>query len=215
MMINAAKTSKVDIAVHLDHGSSYEVIERALNMGFTSVMYDGSTEPFEVNIEKTRRIKKLAENFGADVEAELGLVGRSEGGETDHGICCTVPEDAKIFAEQTGVDALAIAIGNQHGNYPAAPQLRFDILREIHSLIPEQILVLHGGSGISDDDFRRCIKEGIGKVNIATAILNEMVKEAKQYLAHVENANYYEMNRKMVEGAYRAVKHHIQVFNMI
>lgn len=214
MMINAARHSDIDIAVHLDHGSSLDVIARALDMGFTSVMYDGSARPFKENAENTKRVKKMAEAYGADVEAELGLVGRSEGGGPDYGIQCTVPSDAKAFVEETGVEALAVAIGNQHGNYPTAPQLRFDILRDIHEIIPEQPLVLHGGSGISDSGFQQCIRNGILKINIATAILNEMVAEAGSYLKQGGDSNYYELNRRMVAGACRTVMHHIHVFNM-
>ena len=166
MMVQAAKEAKVDIAVHLDHGLTEETVKKALELGFTSVMYDSSTYSFEENIERTKKIVKLAKNYGATVEAELGLVGGSEDGSCDHGIRCTDPEDAKIFCERTGVDALAVAIGNAHGNYPVAPTLAFDVLEEIQKRT-EVPLVLHGGSGITDADFRRAIGLGIVKVNIA------------------------------------------------
>ncbi len=214
MMINAAEKAGIDVAVHLDHGSSFGVIERALEMGFTSVMYDGSSKPFEENIKNTKLVKKMALSYGTDVEAELGLVGRSEDGTCDYGIKCTIPADAKVFAEETGVEALAIAIGNQHGNYPAAPKLRFDILRNIHEMIPKMPLVLHGGSGITDEDFRQCIRDGIVKINIATAILNEMTTEAGDYFNRASGYSYYDLSRRMAEGAYRAVRHHMEVFNM-
>lgn len=214
MMINAAKEAKIDVAVHLDHGCSIEVIEKALMMGFTSVMYDGSALPFAANVANTRQVKLMAEKFGADVEGELGLVGRSEGGGHDCGIRCTVPEDARIFITETGVDALAVAIGNQHGSYPVAPRLRFDILREIHHLVPEVPLVLHGGSGIEDEDFQECIRNGVAKINVATAILNEMVARAINYLHRDDAANYYELNQELVQGAYEVTRHHIKVFNM-
>lgn len=214
MMINAAKESGVDMAVHLDHGRSKEVIRKALEMGFTSVMYDGSSLPFKNNITDSRMVKAMAEAYDADVEAELGLVGRSEGGDHDYGIQCTVPEDAKIFMEQTGVDALAVAIGNQHGNYPSAPKLRLDILKDIHQIIPDVHLVLHGGSGITDADFQECIRNGITKVNIATAILNGMMDQASRYFARAKPHTYYEANREMTVGAYEVVKHHIEIFNL-
>lgn len=214
MMINAAKEATIEVAVHLDHGCSMEVIEKALTMGFTSVMYDGSTLPFAANVANTKQVKWMAEKFDADVEAELGLVGRSEGGDHDYGIQCTVPEDARIFITETGVDALAVAIGNQHGNYPVAPKLRFDVLKEIHHLVPEVPLVLHGGSGIEDKDFQECIRNGVAKINVATAILNGMVVRAAGYLQRNDAANYYDLNRELVQGAYEVTRHHIKVFNM-
>ncbi len=213
MMVNAAKVSDLDIAVHLDHASTFAVMERALELGFTSIMYDGSAKPFEENIANTRKAKEIARRYGADIEAELGLVGKSESGEEDYGVMYTVPEDAKTFAKETGVDALAVAIGNQHGNYRAEPKLRFDILEEIHALIPETPLVLHGGSGISDADFQRCIRSGIRKVNVATALLNNIMAESKDYLTG-GGKSFYEMSARMADGAYRSAKHHIEVFEM-
>ncbi len=215
MMVRAAKEADVDVAVHLDHGSSMEVLKKALDMGFTSVMYDGSLLPFEENVENTLAVKEMAKAYGADVEAELGLVGRSEGGGHDYGVLCTVPADAKLFVERTGVEALAVAIGNQHGNYPSAPELRFDILKDIHRAVAEEPLVLHGGSGITDADFQECIRGGITKINIATAILNGMTDRAHGYLGGKKPYTFYGMSREMVDGAYEVVKHHIQVFNMI
>lgn len=214
MMVNAAKESKANIAVHLDHASDFEVIKRALELGFTSVMYDGSTLPFDENVSNTKKVVDLAKSFGADSEAELGLLGMSEGGEENYGIKCTDPADAEIFVKETNVSALAVAIGNQHGNYPCVPKLRMDILKDIHERIPDQMLVLHGGSGISDSDFQECIKYGIRKINIATATLNEMTAEAKNYLKNENNPNYYDLSKHMREGAYRVCKHHIEVFNM-
>ncbi len=171
MMVQAAKEAKVDVAVHLDHGLTMETVKKALELGFTSVMYDSSTYPFEENMARTREVVEIAKKYGATVEAELGLVGGSEDGSCDHGIRCTDPEDAKAFCENTGIDALAVAIGNAHGNYPVAPTLAFDVLEEIDRKT-EIPLVLHGGSGITDEDFRRAISLGIVKVNIATASFN-------------------------------------------
>ncbi|MCD8301258.1 MAG: ketose-bisphosphate aldolase, partial [Clostridiales bacterium] len=171
MMLAAAGLSKVDIAVHLDHGQTLQTVKKALEMGFTSVMCDSSTYPFGENISRTREVAAMAADYGATVEAELGLVGGSEGTGSDHGVATTNPDDAAFFCEQTGIDALAVAIGNAHGNYPVAPRLAFDVLEEIHAKT-ETPLVLHGGSGISDDDFRKAISLGIVKVNIATATFN-------------------------------------------
>ena len=169
MMVQAAKEAKVDVAVHLDHGLTFETVDKALELGFTSVMLDASTLPFEENIAKVKTVVEKAQKYGATVEAELGLVGGSEDGSCDHGIRCTDPDDAVVYARETGIDALAVAIGNAHGNYPVAPTLAFDVLEKIHEKV-DIPLVLHGGSGITDKDFQRAISLGIRKVNIATDI---------------------------------------------
>lgn len=212
MMVQAAKEAKVEIAVHLDHGLTMEVVQKALDYGFTSVMFDSSTYPFEENIKRTREVVRLAEKYGATTEAELGLVGGSEDGSYDHGIRCTNPDDAKLFCERTGIDALAVAIGNAHGNYPVAPKLAFDVLEEIHKKT-EVPLVLHGGSGITDDDFQKAISLGIVKVNIATASFNKLTQRAEEYLQSEGKHNFFSLNEAMVQGTYKNVKHHIEVFN--
>ena len=212
MMVQAAKEAKVDVAVHLDHGLTMETVKKALELGFTSVMYDSSTYPFEENMARTREVVEIAKKYGATVEAELGLVGGSEDGSCDHGIRCTDPEDAKAFCENTGIDALAVAIGNAHGNYPIAPTLAFDVLEEIDRKT-EIPLVLHGGSGITDEDFRRAISLGIVKVKIATASFNQLTKRAEEYFRTEGAHNYFKLNEAMVQGTYENVRHHIEVFN--
>jgi fructose-bisphosphate aldolase class II len=212
MMVEAAKRSTVDIAVHLDHGKTMEVLKQALDYGFTSVMMDGSTLPFEENIEKTLLAVNLAKEYGATVEAELGLVGGSEDGSTDEGIRCTNPKDAKVFLDRTGVDALAVAIGNAHGNYPVAPRLAFDVLEAIGE-ITSAPLVLHGGTGITPEDFRKAISLGIRKVNIATASFDSLTKEAINYLAGEGKHDYFGLNEAMVKGVYDNVTQHIRIFN--
>lgn len=212
MMVQAAKEAKVEIAVHLDHGQTVETTKKALELGFTSVMFDGSTYPFEENMAKTNEIAALARQYGATVEAEIGLVGGSEDGSENHGIRCTDPQDAKVFCEKTDVDALAVAIGNAHGNYPVAPTLAFDVLEKIHHTV-DIPLVLHGGSGITDADFRKAISLGICKVNIATASFNSLTKKAEEYLTSEDAHNYFTLNEAMVQGVYENVKKHIEVFN--
>ena len=212
MMVQAAKEASVDIAAHLDHGLTLETVQKALDLGFTSVMFDSSLYPFEENIARTKEVVSLAKRYGATVEAELGLVGGSEDGKEGHGIRCTDPADAEIFCRETGVDALAVAIGNAHGNYPTTPQLAFDVLAEIQKRV-EIPLVLHGGSGISDADFRRAIKLGIVKVNIATASFNSLTRHAEAYLHTDGSHNYFSLNEAMVQGTYENVRHHIRVFN--
>ena len=210
MMVQAAKEAKVDVAVHLDHGLTFETVDKALEL--TSVMLDASTLPFEENIAKVKTVVEKARKYGATVEAELGLVGGSEDGSCDHGIRCTDPDDAVVYARETGIDALAVAIGNAHGNYPVAPTLAFDVLEKIHEKV-DIPLVLHGGSGITDKDFQRAISLGIRKVNIATASFNSLTAHVEKYMASTDKHNFFDLNEAMVQGTYENVKRHILVFN--
>ena len=212
MMVQAAKEAKVDVAVHLDHGLTFETVDKALELGFTSVMLDASTLPFEENIAKVKTVVEKAQKYGATVEAELGLVGGSEDGSCDHGIRCTDPDDAVVYARETGIDALAVAIGNAHGNYPVAPTLAFDVLEKIYEKV-DIPLVLHGGSGITDKDFQRAISLGIRKVNIATASFNSLTAHVEKYMASTDKHNFFDLNEAMVQGTYENVKRHILVFN--
>lgn len=212
MMVNAAKNSSVPVAVHLDHGLTVECIKEALQYGFTSVMLDCSLKPLEENTELTRKIVALAKETGATVEAELGVVGGNEGDTEEHIITCTDPEVARDFCDKTGIDALAVAIGNAHGNYPVLPELRFDVLEKINEKtdIP---LVLHGGTGITDEMFRRAISLGIRKINIATASFDMLTESAKDYLENSASPDYFTLSEEMVQGVYNNVKRHINIFN--
>ena len=212
MMVQAAKEAKVDVAVHLDHGLTFETVDKALELGFTSVMLDASTLPFEENIVRVKAVVEKARKYGATVEAELGLVGGSEDGSCDHGIRCTDPDDAVVYARETGIDALAVAIGNAHGNYPVASTLAFDVLEKIHVKV-DIPLVLHGGSGITDKDFQRAISLGIRKVNIATASFNSLTAHVEKYMESTDKHNFFDLNEAMVQGTYENVKRHILVFN--
>lgn len=212
MMVQAAKEAKVDVAVHLDHGLTFESVDKALELGFTSVMLDASTLPFEENIARVKAVVEKARKYGATVEAELGLVGGSEDGSCDHGIRCTDPDDAVVYARETGIDALAVAIGNAHGNYPVAPTLAFDVLEKIHERV-DIPLVLHGGSGITDKDFQKAISLGIRKVNIATASFNSLTAHVEKYMESTDKHNFFDLNEAMVQGTYENVKRHILVFN--
>lgn len=212
MMVQAAKEAKVDVAVHLDHGLTFETVDKALELGFTSVMLDASTLPFEENIARVKAVVEKARKYGATVEAELGLVGGSEDGSCDHGIRFTDPDDAVVYARETGIDALAVAIGNAHGNYPVAPTLAFDVLEKIHEKV-DIPLVLHGGSGITDKDFQKAISLGIRKVNIATASFNSLTAHVEKYMESTDKHNFFDLNEAMVQGTYENVKRHILVFN--
>lgn len=214
MMVSAAKNSKVDIAVHLDHGLKIETVEKALELGFTSVMFDGSTLPLEENIRAVKKVHEMADEYGATVEAELGVVGGNEGDGAAHEILCTNPDDAKLFCDETGVDALAVAIGNAHGNYPVLPNLRFDVLDDINKMV-ETPLVLHGGTGITDEMFQQAIMLGVRKINIATASFDNLAKFAHEYCKTVEKANYFELSKQESIGVYENVKRHIKVFSFM
>ena len=211
-LIPMAKKANVPVVIHLDHGLTFETVDKALELGFTSVMLDASTLPFEENIARVKAVVEKARKYGATVEAELGLVGGSEDGSCDHGIRCTDPDDAVVYARETGIDALAVAIGNAHGNYPVAPTLAFDVLEKIHEKV-DIPLVLHGGSGITDKDFQRAISLGIRKVNIATASFNSLTAHVEKYMESTDKHNFFDLNEAMVQGTYENVKRHILVFN--
>ena len=211
LMVAAAKNSSVPVAVHFDHGKTKEKIKQALEIGFTSVMFDGSHLPFEENAETTAEIKALANEYNADCEGEIGCVGGSEDGSEDIAINCTSPAQAAEFFEKSGVDALAVAIGNAHGNYKETPNLRFDILEKTASLVPVP-LVLHGGTGISPDDFRKCISLGIHKINIATATFDSVEKNVHFSYDAGKIKGYYDLQTAEVEGAYLNAMKHIEIF---
>ena len=168
MMVAGASAAKIPVAIHFDHGLTLEKIRQALQIGFTSVMIDGSKCSLKDNMKLTREVMDEAKKYNADVEAEIGRVGGSEDGSENLSVLCTGVNEAKEFFDATGVDALAVAIGNAHGVYLENPKLNFDILDKINKSV-DVPLVLHGGTGISDDDFRKCISLGIRKINIATA----------------------------------------------
>ncbi len=212
MMIAAAKNASVPVAVHFDHGLTTEVIRQALDLGFTSVMIDASKLPIEENIKRTLEVRKLADRYGASVEAEVGQLGVSEDGSGDAAKIHSDPMEVKRLYEETGVDAIALSIGNQHGFYKAEPKLNFEILKEANKLVPVP-LVLHGGSGISDEDFRKCIRNGITKINVATATFCAVKNAASDYLKN-EKTDYFSMSDAMMKGAYENIKRHIKVFSM-
>lgn len=211
MMVAAAENSNIDICVHLDHGLNYQTAETALDLGFSSVMLDGSLLSYEDNITLTKKVVELANEYGASVEAELGVVGGNEGGGQAHKIQCTNPSVAQEFCERTGIDALAVAIGNAHGHYSVTPELRLDVLKDIYNTCSTP-LVLHGGSGITSETFRECIRNGIRKVNIATASFDAVVNAAKENVS--AGGNYFNLSQTMADKVYENVKNHIEIFNM-
>ena len=170
-LIPMAKKTSVPVVVHFDHSLTYDACVKALELGFTSVMYDCSTDSYEENLRKVKEMAEIAHSRGATIEGELGHVGDNDGSNLDPSAFYTDPAVAKDFVERTGVDALAIAVGTAHGAYKLPPKLDFDRIRTIAETV-DVPLVLHGGSGLTDDDFRRAIREGISKINIFTDINN-------------------------------------------
>ena len=205
MLIPMAREASVPVVLHFDHGLTEEKVKEAIDCGFTSVMYDCSSKPYDENVRSVAEIVRYAHERGVTVEGELGHVG-SNVNESDSGVY-TEPEQAKDFVERTGVDALAVAIGTAHGLYKSKPKLRLDILSDIAATVPVP-LVLHGGSGLTDDDFKNAIKGGIAKVNIFTDLnvaaekaAAEMYSEGLGYskvMPHVVDAVFEAAKRKMI-----------------
>jgi len=215
MMIVAAQKAKVPVAVHLDHGNSFATCELAAKLGFSGVMFDGANLPLEENIRITKQVVEMAKKYCIGVEAELGKVGDTgEGGEGTGDVSTadvfTDVEESAYFVGQTKVDALAIAIGNLHGKYVATPKLNIKRMIEIseRNNLP---LVLHGGSGTSEEDFKSCARNGICKINVATAIQLRALSAIKSYL---EKSKYsYEGLKSVVIAATKeVVMEHICIF---
>lgn len=173
VMVQLAEKTKVPVCVHLDHGETMDYLEKALEMGFTSIMYDGSTLPYEENLEGTLKAVALAKKYGANVEAELGSMGERENGQgsasgrEDEKIY-TDPQQAKAFVEASGIDALACSFGTTHGIYLQEPKLNFEIVKEVRRLTGNLPIVMHGGSGVTAEDYRKAIAAGVRKINYFT-----------------------------------------------
>lgn len=211
-VIAAAKRASVPVVVHYDHGLTFERCMEALKLGFTSVMFDGSAGDAENNIAATREIVKIAHAMGATVEGEIGHVGEAASGDNETNDRYTTVKEATDFVNATGVDALAVAIGTAHGAYKAKPQLDIERLKEIHAAIPTP-LVLHGGSGLSDDDFRNTVREGISKVNIFTDLCIAGANAMKD--AANAGADYLKTREMRVKYINAAVKQKIKLFGSV
>ncbi|MBR6323088.1 MAG: class II fructose-bisphosphate aldolase [Lachnospiraceae bacterium] len=188
VMVDWAKKAQVPVCVHLDHGETLEYLEEALKLGFTGIMYDGSVQPYAENAENTRKAVALAREFGASVEAELGSMGRRESGagdgsgEEDETKIYTDPVLAKHFIDETGIDALACSFGTTHGIYLKAPKLDFDVIKNVRKETGNIPVVMHGGSGVSTEDFHTCIKAGVRKINYFTYMDKAGGTAAKEYI---------------------------------
>lgn len=183
MVHKAAKNCPVPVALHLDHGSSFDLAVKALRAGYTSVMIDGSKLKFEENIAVTKKVVEIGRAAGIPVEAELGKVGGKEDEleVSEKSASYTDPLEAKEFIAKTGADSLAVAIGTAHGFYKGEPKLDFDRLRKIRDEV-DVLLVLHGASGVPDKDVRKAIELGICKVNFATELRAAMTKGVREAL---------------------------------
>ena len=211
-VIAAAKRAKVPVVVHYDHGLTFDRCIEALKLGFSSVMFDGSAKHYEQNIAETREMVKIAHAFGATVEGEIGHVGEAAKEDNLLTDMYTTPEEAKAYLEATGVDALAVAIGSAHGVYKKKPMLNIERLKEISSAVKVP-LVLHGGSGLSDDDFKNTIRNGIAKVNIFTDLC--LAGERAMKDGEEKKLGYLETRNLKVEYIKEAVKHKMALFGSV
>ena len=192
IMVSAAKAAKVPVCVHLDHCEDLDYMQKALDIGFTGVMYDGSALPYAQNLENTRKAVAMAHPYGCGVEAELGALASREGGEHAAGPVYTDPEEAFSFCRETGIDALAPSFGTAHGIYKAKPVLDSNRVRVIHegTGLP---LVMHGGSGVSAEDYRTGIRSGLRKINYYTYMSNAGVKAVKDLLADEDVTFFHDL----------------------
>lgn len=215
VMVELAKRSKVKVCVHLDHGEEFEYCKKAIELGFTSVMIDASTMPYEDNVSITKKVVEYAHLHGVDVEAELGaLPQREDGGESavKSEDLYTKPELVSDFLEKTGVDALAIAFGTAHGIYKTKPILNMDIISRVREKtdIP---LVMHGGSGISHDEYREVIKRGINKINYYSYMSYAGYAEAKRTVEEKEADFFHNLALNAKKAMYINVLETLKVFS--
>lgn len=204
-----AEEAKVPVVLHLDHGTTPEVIKKAIDLGFSSVMIDASQDTFEENVRKTKEIIDYAHPKGVVVEAEIGHVGAGENyenHETSDSQYTTV-EEAKKFAEETGVDSLAISIGTAHGMYKGIPEINFDRLKEIAAAV-DTPLVLHGGSSSGDENLNRCAINGITKINI----FSDLLVAAKEEIDNNKPETYLDVKALSKQGMQRCLEHYYSVF---
>ncbi len=193
IMIQMAEKASVPVCVHLDHGETLEYLGQALNLGFTSIMYDGSVLPYEENLANTVKAVEMAAKAGASVEAELGSMGRRESGagddtgSDDETKIYTDPAQAALFIKETGIDALACSFGTTHGIYLTEPKLDFDVVKNVRTMAGGIPVVMHGGSGVSKEDYAKAIRAGVRKINYFTYMDKSGGNAAMEYLKTVKN----------------------------
>jgi tagatose 1,6-diphosphate aldolase GatY/KbaY len=196
--------------LHLDHGGSVELVKRCLDAGFDSVMIDASERPFAENVTMTQEVVKLAEKYKANVEAELGFVAKL--GQEQNTSVFTQPAEVKSFTEQTGVNALAIAIGSAHGFYKSTPVLQIELLKSIRE-VTDVTLVLHGGSGIPDVQIKQAIQAGISKINLATETKNIFMKTLKEILSTTDEIDLRKVFPKAIDAVELLITNKIKMIN--
>lgn len=207
-LVPMAKKASVPVVLHYDHGLTDKKIVEAMRLGFSSIMYDCSTDTYENNIARVAQMVKIADMFGASVEGELGHVGANDESAGDDSIY-TEPEQARDFAQRTGVDALAVAIGTAHGAYKEKPRLDIGRLAEISRTVPVP-LVLHGGSGLSDEDFKNCVANGISKINIFTDINCAAAKAAHDF--YKEGCGLTDIQNQITEAVKQETMKKMRIF---
>ena len=208
-ILAAAKRASVPVVVHYDHGLTFDRCMEALQLGFSSVMFDGSAGDPAENLAATREMVKIAHSLGCSIEGEIGHVGNADTGDNETSDMYTTPEEAAAFVEATGVDALAVAIGTAHGAYKTKPKLDIRRLAEIRAALPTP-LVLHGGSGLSDDDFRNTIANGIAKVNIFTDLC-----QAGERIMRTAEGSYLQIRDAKVAAIREVVMHKMELFGSV
>lgn len=215
LMVSFARRASVPVCVHLDHGETLEYLKEALEIGFTGIMYDGSTLPYAENLENTKKAVAMAAEYGAGVEAELGSMGRRESGagdqsgEDDETKIYTDPAQAKAFAKESGIDALACSFGTTHGIYLKKPRLDFEVVKKVRAQAGGIPVVMHGGSGVSKEDFQAAIRAGVRKINYFTYMDKAGGTAAAEYLQTL-GANEPVFFSSIVEAARNAMKENVK-----
>lgn len=215
IMVEKARKATVPVCVHLDHGETLEYLQQALDLGFTAIMYDGSVLPYEENLSNTKKAVEMAAKTGASVEAELGSMGRRESGTGDESGAedetkiYTDPVQAGIFVKETGIDALACSFGTTHGIYLTEPKLDFDVVRGVRSQTGNIPVVMHGGSGVSREDYRKAVEAGVRKVNYFTYMDKSGGAAAEKYLGTLK-AGEPVFFSSIVEAARAAMKENVK-----
>jgi len=208
---SAIEQYNVTAWLHLDHGQDVDLVKRCIDVGFDSVMIDASEKPFEENVKITQEIVKYAKSANINIEAELGYISKLG---QDQKMVYTRPEEAKQFVEATGVNALAIAVGSAHGFYKEEPKLQLDLIGEINA-VTTAALVLHGSSGIPNDQLQAAIKKGITKINLATEIKNSFMKSLQKELKDTTNIDLREVFPKATAQATALVEDKLRTINYI
>lgn len=213
-MVRAAQKATVPIALHLDHGHTYEGIIKAIRWGFTSVMFDGSALPIAENLKRTKEVTRIAHSLGVSVEGELGYVGCCEYTNDineDNIVTCDI---AANFVDKTKIDALAVSVGNNHGAYRGATKLNISRLKELNNVIGVP-LVMHGGSKLNKDDYANSIQNGISKINIPTDTSVAASEKLRGELLENPGANYIYLMSAVKKGVKDSVSKYMLHFNCI